>query len=41
MPPVPTQNEDFAAEQQKDPEMVELIKFLKSGDLPLDDSRAR
>ena len=41
MPSVTTQCEDFAAEQQKDPEIVEVIKFLKSGDLPSDDSRAR
>ena len=41
MPPVTTQSEDIAAEQQKDPEIMEAIKFLKSGDLPSDDSRAR
>ena len=40
-PSVPAQSEDFVVEQQKDPEIVEVIKFLKSADLPSDDSRAR
>ena len=39
-PSVPTQSKDFDVEQQKYPEIVEVIKFLRSADLPSDDSRA-
>ena len=31
----------FAEEQAKDPELVEIIKFLTSGQLPADDKRAQ
>ena len=40
-PPAAVSNQDFATEQRKDPELVELITFLERGELPADDRRAR
>ena len=34
-------NEDFAAEQKKDPDVKEIIDFMEREDLPMDDRRAR
>ena len=33
-------NEDFAAEQKKDPDVKEIIDFMEREDLPMDDQRA-
>ena len=39
--PVSAPNEDFASEQRKDPELVQLITYLERGELPADDKKAR
>ena len=40
-PPATEQNYDFAIEQRRDPELVELITYLEQGELPADDQKAR
>ena len=40
-PPEQVLNEDFAAEQRKDPEINEVIDFMEREVLPADDKRAR
>ena len=40
-PPVASREDDFGAEQRKDPELMELITYLEEGKLPSDDQRAR
>ena len=40
-PPASGRSEDFAAEQRRDPELMELITYLEQGRLPVDDQKAR
>ena len=40
-PPVASREDDFGTEQQKDPELMELITYFEEGKLPSDDQRAR
>ena len=41
-PPGPTTvTISFAEEQRRDPEVAEIIKFLETGELPLEEKRAR
>ena len=40
-PPATERNYDFAIEQRRDPELVELITYLERGELPADDQKAR
>ena len=39
--PLPFSQQSFALEQQKDPEVVEIVMFLEKGELLLDERRAR
>ena len=39
-PPVRVQSEDFATEQRKDQEIMEIIDLLEYGKLPANDHRA-
>ena len=39
--PLPCDQQSFALEQQKDPEIVEIVAFLEKDELPSDEERAR